>query len=807
MKRAVFLVGVLDRGYIKRASPLNDTNFKLLDDIATQLKVDAKIIVAVPDGEYIGLAKKVPIKTMREYRERTLQDIRDHDPQIVVACGPLALRCLLNKGGVPLKEHQRETLEVPDLPGITCVATYSMEQIHVKPGMDKWLLMDTYSALHGLNETKWGKYTVIMPRKCSKFHMNRLTERYPNMKFTTTWNTMPKALQGKKRLGYDLETYPGLSPHHPHARIRMAVISAKVGHAWIVQAKPDGTLPNWVDDMCADPAIQKSGSNIKFDFQWMEYFGYTIENMFDTSTAEHIIDGTNPMTGLKFLAFLYTELSDYSRGHRKLVKERGGWEFVDDWEQYDYCGGDGEASIGACVQQTKKLKELKRWKPYQLFMQLYRVLAQMETDGACISMHTHKKLDKAFDKELTVIRQQLLEVLGPINPNSVPQMIDALFTAVPGINLSRTKTARQLSDQFYSLKTDKTGDEYSTEKVILEREAVKHPVVGLVLQYRRLNKLHGTYVKNLKEDHMVQHEDGGWFIHTSYHTDRVETYRLSSSQPNLQNIPRKPEPDEPNPIPPELNIKRQFVSRFAGGKIIEVDLSQAEIRVAAFLSQDKAMLEALYSGEDLHTKMASQAHQIPLSAVTALLRTQIKKTTFGNMYGAGANTLSQQLGISKKAAGKVLDDYFRTFSGLRRCIDEAHAAVVHDLFSDSIFGFRRYFRQPDSWTGWGCEGWGIKRQAWNHKVQNPAACLTYVGKIGLFNAMRKQRMDSLIFAQVHDSIVIDAHPKEWEDLCVLAKWHMENPNLKPWRVKFTVPLVADVEVGRSWGEKKKVVLA
>jgi DNA polymerase I-like protein with 3'-5' exonuclease and polymerase domains len=818
-KHVVFLVGVLDRNYIKTGEAVSDDTFKIMDDVCRRLDVSSDTVVAVPHDECIGDASFVkmgkldketgkfePPWSIRNYRDDTINDIRNLEPDIVVACGPLALKCLMNKGNVPVKEHLREELDIPELSGIVTIATHSFEQIAAKPGMEKWLALDLHAAIHGQNDPKWGKYTVMLPKPLTKKYRATLKNKYkrcPGMKFTSRYHTIPKELKGVKEVGLDLETYPGFDPHHPHARIRMAVVSDRIGRAWVVQATPDSGFPQWLLDMCADPAIIKGGSNIKFDYRWMARFGYEVNNIFDTSTAEHVLDPTNPLTNLKSLAFLYTELADYSRGHRKLVDERGGWEFIDDDEQYDYCGGDGEASIGAMVAQRKALKKAKLWSPFQLSMELYQVLAQMETDGACVSMYQNKKLDREFEKGLATLRQEITEVLGPINPNSVPQLAEALYRHIPDINLSKAKTARQLADAFYSLKSDKPDDDYSTDKATLEREASKHPIINTVLVYRRYARLQGTYVRNFREDHVVQHFDDKHYVHTSYRTDVVETYRLSSQEPNLQNIPRKPEPDDPHPIPDHLNIKKQYVSRFPKGRIIEVDLSQAEIRVAAQLSQDPAMLEALGSGIDLHRAMAALALQTTPESITALQRTHIKKTTFGIMYGAGAKTLGLQLGISKPKAGELLDTYFGVFTGLKACINEAHDEVQRTLMSESMFGYRRKFKHPGSWTDWGSKGWGIKRMAWNHKVQNPAACITYLGQIAIYNELVKQGAQSKLVLQVHDSAIIDATEDEWKDMCVMAKHHMENPDLDRWGVEFTVPLKADVEVGTSWGTKKE----
>lgn len=798
MKTVVFLLGVPDRNVYKTKSPISEADFDMINDVATRLDVAAEIMFAVPDDGWAGRAKDVPIGkwdkkaerftpgSIRSYREKVMMNIGHSKPDVVVACGPVALKCLMNKGTIPLKEHLREDLDVPELPDATCVATHSMEMIAVKPGMNKWVMLDVSAALHGRTATKWGKYKVLMPG-------------HP------AWAKMPKELVGKTDLGLDLETYPGLSEWHPEARIRMMVISDKVGRAWIVQARKDSKFPAWVRSIVENPGIRKGGSNIKFDYAWLLRFGYQLENMFDTSTAEHVLDCTNPLTDLKSLTFIYcAKLGDYSKKHRALVKERGGWEYITDAEQYQYCGGDGEASIAAMKGQTKRLKQEGLDRPFALSMGLYRVLAGMEARGACVDMAINTELDQKFEADLTQLRQQITDVLGPINPNSPDQLAHALVEAVPDIQINKPKLTRLFRNVPYQLRkgTDPL-EEMTTDKETLEREAHRHQIIETLLVYRRYAKLHGTYVKGLRDKHAVIHPDGQYYIHTSYRTDVVETYRLSSQGPNLQNTPRKPDPDDAHPIPLDLNIKRQFISRFEGGHIMEGDLAAAEVRWAAELSGDVAMIEAL-AEEDPHRALTARFKGKRQEDVTTLERTHGKRTTFLVIYGGGARTLGLQLGISKTAGKALLDDYFGTFTGLRDYIALVKEQVRYHLYSDSIFGYRRRFKEPPSWNQW--EGWRVERQAWNHQVQNAAACTAFIAMTELERLFIMHRLSSVIVMQVHDSIVVDTYPGEEHVVAGLLRVCLERPPLHEYGVEMQVPLVADIEIGTNWGDKKDFVV-
>ena len=824
-KKVVFLIGTAHEDVAKTKKPVTDQEWQMFVNVAEKLDVDFHVILAMPDLSLAGVktikmgrhykaaTKRTPERkpepgTLRYHRPDVLEDIKACKPDVLMVCGPVAMKLVSDRGNFSVRDHLRERLEFPDFPELTCVATHSLTQIAAKPGVEKWLWLDTMAAVNGMVDTDWGEYFLVLPDVPSPELKHLLKTKYKTMTYTTKWNAMPKELVGCKQAGFDLETFPGLDPWHPEARIRMAVVSDKLGRAWIIQAKPDSTFPAWVTGIAKHKKTQCGGSNIKFDYKWMDRFGYTITNMWDTSTAQHVLDPTDPFTDLKSLTFLHApQLGDYSKGHRQMVAERGGWEFVEDYEQYDYCGADGEASVAAMLAQQQQLEAAGLSRPASLSMALYDVLAKMETAGAKVSKRINTRLDNEFGVAITQIRDEILQHLGPINPNSTTQLVEALQKAVPGIKLAKPKIARQLSDKWYKLPSDeKEPDAYSTEKSILEREAHKHPVVAKILLYRRLDKLYSTYVTSLQEKFMVSH--GGredYYVHTSYRPDVAETYRLSSQAPNMQNIPRKPEPDDPYPIPTNLNIKLQYTSRFgARGRILEADLSQAEIRIAAHLCQDANLLEAVHSQDDLHTRMAGNVHSIDMEDVTKLQRTHIKKTTFGIIYLMTSTGLSKQLGITKGAAKILQDTYFNTYPGLYDHIEQVKDQVKRDLFSESIFGYRRLFREPLKWNAY--PGWRIERQAWNHKVQNPAACCVFAAMIDIQKEFELRKMKSVLFGQVHDSVLVDVYPRELPDVAEITKNCMENPDLERWGVKLTVPLTADIEVGKSWGTKKPYII-
>ena len=778
MKSVVFLLGTMSR-FAPKGDPLSSEDLRVLEEVAESADMDASVVFATQSIAASKNPARATMKVLREERERMLEEIEAHDPDLILVFGPIALKALFNKGNITLNENLRQKLTVEGVAAPVYV-THSMDHVNAKPGMKKWLVLDANAAAHGFTKTEWGEYDVLLPD-------------------ASDWDTCPSCFENLPAgavVGFDLETYPGLDPWAEDSRIRMAIISNEAHKSHVVQLGPDSQLPGWLRDIVEDPTIIKAGSNIKFDYKWLRRFGCEMHTMHDTSVAEHILDETNPLKGLKHLTFLYAPwLGDYSKDHRALVSERGGWEFVGDDEQYQYAGGDGEASYCAAIDQRKNIKFDELETPYRLSHDLYAVLCDMEHNGCRIDMDVNADLDAKFQMHMAELREEITKALGPINPGSAKQLADALREKVPGLDLSKPKLFRLFQER----PGDDEVEEISTNRATLEREAHKHPIIETVLRWRRLAKLHSTYVVGIRDKYKTQ-RGLQFFLTTTFRGDVVETNRLSSQGPNLQNQPSKPDPDDPHPIPLELNTKRQFISRFEGGVFMEADQAQAEIRVAAMLSKDQKMIDAINSGEDIHTAMAATLLDKKFADVTKLERQQCKRLTFLILYGGGANTLSKQLGITKDAAKDLIGQYFRTFSRLDFYINQRKMLVKRDLYLQSVFGYRRRFKRPANWMS--PDGWRVERQAWNFIVQNTAACILFCSLVKLHAEMQKRGLKSLIILTVHDSIGLDVHPDEIDEVAVLVKHCMENPDTERYGVTLTIPLEADIEVGPSWGDKE-----
>lgn len=817
-KKVVFVLETYDYPAVTKYKDLNPESVKILESVAEGL--DVTVCFAITDPTLAGRAKsKVGMKRIRKARPELLDAIDAAKPDVVICFGPTATACVFDHGSLP----QGEMFRKAHYPLSSCTAcngsgcepdsggddpfgphpcakcqgkdgppvyvTVGLSATRWKAGLQRWLRWDVEAAINGWSETEWGNYTILLPGtpEWDKGPFTRVLEEGRVVWFNEEHKSF-------RDVGFDLETYPGTDPWHPDSRIRMAVISDRVGRAWVIQATPDSRLPQWVYDLVEDPNVRKSGSNIKFDYLWMRRHGCRMVNMWDTSTHEHIIDESNPRKDLKSLTFIYVpKLADYSRGQRELIVKRGGWEHILDEEMYQYAGGDGEASIGAALGQMPQI-EAKFERPAHLFRRLYDVLAEMEHNGAAVDLDVTRELDELYGEKLAALRQKIVEALGPVNPNSPTAMAKALKAAIPGINLKLREWTRIMSND--------EDEEVTTKRIVLERESHLHPIISVVLEYRSYRTRHSTFIKGILEDSpngkrkaYGRHHSGGVFIHPSFHTDRVETFRLSSSRPNGQNYPKD------DPIP-ELSIKRQFVSRFEGGEIMEADLSQIEIRFAAWLSQDENMLKAIESGEDIHTSMAALMLDKPASEVTDDERQTCKARTFLILYGGGAGKLAADLKIPRRRAEKLITEYFRAFYGLKDFIDRTHEEVHRTLEVVSPFGFTRRFVRPLHWDS--SEGWSIQRQAFNMKGQNGAACITYCAMIWLQGELERRKLKSLLILQVHDSLVTDVYPGERTEIAALLRTAMEvearRMAREDYKVDLDVMLQCDIKVGKSWGD-------
>lgn len=403
---------------------------------------------------------------------------------------------------------------------------------------------------------------------------------------------------------------------------------------------------------------------------------------------------------------------------------------------------------------------------FNIELKLSIVLANMEKDGLKIDLTKIDELEKIFTKKVQDIEEDIYFIAGEeFNINSPKQLGDILFDKL----------------KLPHGKKNKTG--YSTNVDVLEKLSKDFIIAKEVLEYRAYKKLLSTYVNGLKE---VCDNDA--YIHPLYKQALTLTGRLSSVEPNIQNMPIRSEVGQ--------TIREAFVSRFglSNGKILTSDYSQVELRVLADLSKDEKMVESFNSGVDFHAQTASEIYEVPLDEVTKEMRRTAKAINFGIIYGMSAWGLSETINISPLEANMFINKYFSTFSKAKECLDGFITSARTKGYSETLFNRRRYIPEINSDNN-NLRSFG-ERTAMNSPIQGTAADIIKIAMTNIYEEMKERNLRSAMIAQVHDELIFDCPLDEVELMKKLVKNEMEKA------VKLSVPLVAEVGVGDNWFKAK-----
>jgi DNA polymerase I len=787
MRRAVFVLGTPERRAVAKGESLTHWMFTQLDELARAFDLDASIVFAVADPYWASASKtSMGIDRIRADRARVLEEISGAKPDLVVLFGGVAAACVMDRGNCTEDELQRRKLEPFGPDGPPVYYTHSVEQTYVSPGMSEWWHLDTEAALRGDVGTRVEPWTL---------------------NDNAGYLMMPDSL-----VGFDLET-TGLNPWDENAAIRMIQIATRdedglmVTRVWDWDKTPLGVLT-----MLADPTIVKVGANIAFDVRWCRRFGVTVNNYRDVLVTEHVLCPGNPRLTLKDLAFKYfPQVGNYQRAVYALARKfDDNWALIPAEDMYEYAAADAQVSLVCGERQLSALTEDDSLAgAARLLWDVYPIFTDITANGARIDLDRNSALDAHYQGEIARLRGEITQVLGPVNPNSADQLARALKQAVPSIDLTPARIKRVLDDDPVHRKKGSVNgfaeedEEQSTDKVVLEREAAKHPIVGTILEFRKLRVRHSTFIQGIREKHLSVHS-GHSFIHPDFRTDVTDTYRPSSRNPNGQNFPRNKEDA------PEVSVKSQFGSRFMDGCIVEMDLSQIELRVAAWLSRDSALWNDLSGGGDVHRRMAATMLGKRPEDVTDHERQECKTRTFLIMYGGGANKLAQQLKVSKVRASNLIREFFEAYPELERAIQQEHELVRGSCATRTPFGFLRRYVRPQHWRS--ADGFMIQRQAWNTVVQNTAACMMYCAMIRFTELLERENegttvaYESVPVLQIHDSIVLDAPGNESTLMARLLQQAVrESPDVaERYGVVFDAPVECDIKQGPNWAEARKV---
>jgi len=521
-------------------------------------------------------------------------------------------------------------------------------------------------------------------------------------------------------------------------------------------------------DLLQDPAVAKIAQNGKYDMLVLQREGVLVTPLaFDTMIASYVLDPGRRSHGLDMLAleFLGHTMISYEDVCGK-GKNAIGFDAVAVPAATMYSCEDADITLRLATIFEEQLDQLSLSALFRdIEMPLVPVLAAMESVGIRIDLNAFARLRVELAKERQRVEGEIYVSAGEeFNINSNAQLRRILFEKLELPVLKKTSTGA------------------STDAGVLERLAEEgHELPALIMEYRELSKLQNTYIDALPN--LVNPHTGR--LHTSFNQTVAATGRLSSSDPNLQNIPVRRELGR--------EIRRAFIPR-EGWTMLSADYSQIELRLLAHLSGDPAFVETFRKGGDIHRETAALIFDLPVAAVTPDMRNRAKTINFATLYGQGAHALSQQLRITHAEAKEFIDQYFARFTGVRAYLDATVEAARTQGYAETIFGRRRYIPELRE-KNFNIRAFG-ERTAQNTPIQGSAADLIKIAMIRVAARLRRERLEATMLLQVHDELVFEVPSAEIESLTGLVKHEMENA------AELRVPLIVDVGRGPNWLETK-----
>lgn len=524
----------------------------------------------------------------------------------------------------------------------------------------------------------------------------------------------------------------------------------------------------WVKPVFDSENIIKIGQNIKYDLLVLRNYGISVKGpLYDTMLAHYLIEpeGKHSMDWLSEQYLNYKPVSIESLIGKK-GKNQGNMRDVDVDEVVEYASEDADITLQLKHKLDPQVKENKVEKLFhEVENPLIQVLMAMEFEGVKINTEALSELSKVLDEESKVIEKRVYELAGQsFNLSSPKQLGEILFVK---LNLDP------------KAKKTKTG-QFATGEEVLSRMAGEHEIAQAILDYRQMVKLKSTYVDALPE--LINPKTGR--IHTTYNQFVASTGRLSSINPNLQNIPIRSARGR--------EIRKAFVPRDSDHIIMAADYSQIELRIMAAFSKDESMIEAFKNGRDIHATTAAKIFQVPLEEVTSDMRRKAKTANFGIIYGISAFGLSQRLNIPRGEAKEIIDAYFKEFSAVKAYMDNCIENARKQEYVETVLGRRRYLRDINSRNAT-MRGFA-ERNAINAPIQGSAADMIKVAMIDVHKWMKKENLKSKMILQVHDELVFDAHKDEVELL------KSEIPKLMSGAVDIGIPIEVEVGTGNDWLE-------
>lgn len=515
-----------------------------------------------------------------------------------------------------------------------------------------------------------------------------------------------------------------------------------------------------------DENITKIGQNIKYDLSILLNYGLEIRGpLFDTMIAHYLVQ-PDMRHNLDYLCELYLNYekitTDTLIGKKGVLQQNMRQAPVD--KLCDYACEDADLTLQLKLAIEKELNESGVRKLFdEIEMPLIAVLADMERSGVKLNTEELKIYADVLRTQIIELEKEIIGMAGEeFNVSSPKQLGVILFEKLKiDQNAKMTKTKQ-----------------YSTAEETLEKLQDKHPIIGKILEYRGLRKLLSTYVETLPQ--LINPETGK--LHTSYNQAIAATGRLSSTNPNLQNIPIRDENGR--------EIRKAFIPSDKEHTFLSADYSQIELRIMAALSNDAQMIEAFRNNQDIHAITASKIYKIPLSEVTSDMRRKAKTANFGIIYGISAFGLSQRLNIPRTEAKELIDGYFETFPDVKKYMDLSIENARNNGFVETIMGRKRYLADINSANA--VVRGVAERNAINAPIQGSAADVIKIAMINIWKEMKNQKLRSKMILQVHDELNFDVLITELDQVKSIVVHEMENA------VNIGVPLTVEINAGDNW---------
>lgn len=533
-----------------------------------------------------------------------------------------------------------------------------------------------------------------------------------------------------------------------------------------------------IKEFVENKEILKVGYEQKIDYIILKELGFEPNNfMFDIRIAGYLLNSVSNSYSLEELSNLYLELDlgeyiNSAKGEEKEEQEEQTSLFDSipeekeeetiDYKSATYC-------YAISVLEEPLIKKLKEIESYELFtdieMPTSEVLAEMQYTGVYVDEHEIIKFGGKLKKNMEELKIDIYKLAGEeFNVNSTKQLGEILFEKLGLPVIKKTKSG------------------YATDVETLEKLRENHPIIDKILDYRKLAKLDSTYVEGM----IPYINDKTGRVHTFFHQTVTATGRLSSTEPNLQNIPTRT----------ELGKKiRKFFKVDSKNKIfVDADYSQIELRVLADLSKDPIMVDAFNQDEDIHAITASQVFDVPLEKVSKQLRSRAKAVNFGIVYGISEFGLAEQIDIKRNEAKKYIDQYLEKYSGIKNFMNDIVEVSKEKGYVETTYKRRRYIPELKS-NNYMVRKFG-ERAAMNTPIQGTAADIMKIAMIKVYRELKNRNLKSKIVLQIHDELLIETYLDEKEEVKELLRTCMESA------AKLSVPLIVDVEEGASWFQTK-----